>query len=385
MSDLKQQVMGYIDSMKDRLIEISKEIHSNPETKFEEFKACDLLCEELKKGGFSVNRPVAGLETAFTAFGVTKKVPSRPAFGFLCEYDALPEIGHACGHNLIATAGLGAALALERSSLSATVAVIGTPAEEGGGGKATMIEDGIFKDIDVALMFHPSFKDEVGERMMAVQEVSVSFKGRPAHAAARPEEGINALDAVISVFNSVNALRQHMGDDIRVHGIITDGGTKPNIVPEHAACLFYLRAQDQEALEDLLRKFVNIVKGAEHGTGAVATVEHLSAYKARKINLPLIEALKRNLEALGRSPVGPTGKRGNVSSDIGDVSQVVPAVHPFLSIGEGVSYHTREFEEAAILDRAHETMIVAAKALASTVIDLVEDDALMDKVKKAQG
>jgi amidohydrolase len=246
-----------------------------------------------------------------------------------------------------------------------------------------MIEAGVFDDIDVALMFHPSFKDEVGERMMAVQEVAVSFKGRPAHAAARPEDGINALDAVISVFNSVNALRQHMGDDIRVHGIITDGGTKPNIVPEHAACLFYLRAQDQGALEDLLKKFGNIVKGAEHATGAVATVEHLSAYKARRINNPLVEVLKRNLEALGRSPIGPTGKKGNVSSDIGDVSQVVPAVHPFLSIGEGISYHTREFEEAAVSERAHETMMVAAKALAMTVVDLVEEEGLLEKVKKA--
>ena len=174
MSDLKQEVIGHIDSMRDRLIEVSKEIHSNPETKFEEFKACDLLCEELKKGGFMVKRPVAGLETAFTAHGVTKKVPARPVFAFLLEYDALPEIGHACGHNLIATAGLGAAVALERSILSATVAAIGTPAEEGGGGKARMIEAGVFADIDVALMFHPSFKDEVGERMMAVQEVAVS-------------------------------------------------------------------------------------------------------------------------------------------------------------------------------------------------------------------
>lgn len=382
---LKEQVLSNIDAMKERLKEISLGIHSNPEIRFEEVKACDLLCEELRKGGFIVRRPVAGMDTAFVADGIMKKVPSRPRIAFLCEYDALPEIGHACGHNLIAAASLGAALALEQSTLPAMVAVIGTPAEEGGGGKARMIEAGTFHEVDAALMFHPSFKDEVGERMMAVQEVSVAFKGRAAHAAARPEDGINALDAVINVFNSVNALRQHMKDDIRVHGIITDGGTMPNIVPEHASCLFYLRAQDQEALDDLLRRFGDIVKGAEHSTGAKATVEHLSSYKARRLNMPFIEALKRNLVALGRVPQGPTGLRGNVSSDIGDVSQVVPAVHPFLSIGDGISYHTREFAEAARSERAHETMIVAAKALALTAVDLVEDKALFEAVRKAHG
>lgn len=382
---LKDQVQGRIDALRQRLVEISLEIHSNPETKFEEFKAADLLCEELRKGGFQVKRPVAGLETAFEAYGIMRKVPARPVVAFLCEYDALPDIGHGCGHNLIAAASLGAALALETTEIPATIKVLGTPGEEGGGGKARMIEAGLFNDIDAAFMFHPSFKDEVGERMMAVQEVEVSFKGRPAHSAARPEEGINALDAVIGVFNSVNALRQHMKDDIRVHGIITDGGARPNIVPEKAACLWYLRAQDQGTLKDLLGKFCDIVKGSELTTGATAKIDYLTTYKARVVNHSLSEALKANLKRLGRDAIGPTGKGGNVSSDIGDVSQVVPAVHPFLSIGDDIVYHTYEFAEAAKSDRGHETMMSAAKALAMTAIDVVMDKGLMDQVKKGGG
>jgi amidohydrolase len=381
---LKQVVQEKIDSLRDKLVEVSLAIYNNPEVRFEEFKACELLCKELEVGGFMVKRPIAGMETAFVAHGIMGKRPARPAFAFLCEYDALPELGHACGHNLIAGASLGAALALESTDFPATVVVIGTPAEEQGGGKARLIEAGVFDDIDAALMFHPSFKDEVGERMMAVQEVSVNFKGKAAHAAAKPEDGINALDAVISVFNSVNAMRQHLADDIRVHGVITDGGEKPNIVPERASCLFYLRAQDQKELDDLVKRFVNVVRGAEHATGAKAKIEYHTSYKARKLNLPFIEAVKRNIEVLGRKPVGPTSAKGVISSDIADVSQVVPAVHPFLNVADDITYHTREFAEAAGSDRGHETMILAAKALAMTAVDLALDKELFEKVKKAQ-
>jgi metal-dependent amidase/aminoacylase/carboxypeptidase family protein len=233
-------------------------------------------------------------------------------------------------------------------------------------------------------MFHPSFKDEVGERMMAIQEVEVVFKGRAAHAAAKPEEGINALDAAISVFNSMNALRQHIKDDARLHGIITDGGQRPNIVPERAACLFYLRAQEQDYLNEIVKKFLNAVKAAELSTGAKATISYPSAYRSRKVNAVFCKTLKKNLEALGRKPVGPTGLKGNVSSDIGDVSQVVPAVHPFLSIGSGISYHTREFAQAARSKKGQQTMVIAAKALAMTALDLAFEKGLMDKVRMAQ-
>ena len=381
LAELKERVMKEVDLLKGRLVDISLDLHAHPETKFEEVRSCDVLCKALRKSGFKVRRPVAGLGTAFVA---TAKRRPGPTVAFLCEYDALPGLGHACGHNLIAAAGLGAGIALARTGYPGTVLIMGTPGEEGGGGKRLMIDAGLFKGVDAALMFHPSFKDEVGERMMAVQEVEVTFKGRAAHAAARPEDGINALDAVINVFNSLNALRQHIKDDSRVHGIITDGGLRPNIVPERAACVFYLRAQEQDYLEGLVRRFLSIVKGAEHATGAKATVRYLSAYKARKVNDPLCEALRKNLVALGRRPVGPTGAKGNVSSDIGDVSQVIPAVHPFISIGSGISYHTREFERAAGSRRGQETMLVAAKALAMTALDLALENGLMEKVRKAQ-
>lgn len=381
LAELKDMVRKEVDALAGRLVDISLDLHSHPETKFEEARSCDVLCKALRASGFKVKRPVAGMGTAFVA---TAKRRAGPRVAFLCEYDALPELGHACGHNLIAAASLGAGIALSRVGYPGTVLVMGTPGEEGGGGKRFMIDAGLFKGIDAALMFHPSFKDEVGERMMAVQEVEVSFKGRAAHAAARPEDGINALDAVINVFNSLNALRQHIKDDSRVHGIITDGGVRPNIVPERAACVFYLRAQEQKYLEELVSKFLSVVKGAEHATGAKATVRYLSAYKARKVNAPLCEALKRNLVALGRRPVGPTGAKGNVSSDIGDVSQVIPAAHPFISIGKGIAYHTRGFEKAAGSRRGQEAMLVAAKALAMTALDLAFEKGLMDKVRKAQ-
>lgn len=381
-AELKEKAINAVDGMRGRLERISLDIHGHPQTKFEEEHACALLCRELKAAGFKVRRPVAGMGTAFVATAPSSR--KGPRIALMCEYDALPEIGHACGHNLIATASLGAGLALAKVGYPGTVIVMGTPGEEGGGGKRIMIEAGLFKGIDAALMFHPSFKDEVGERMMAIQEVEVVFKGRAAHAAARPEDGINALDAAISVFNSMNALRQHIKDDARLHGIITDGGQRPNIVPERAACLFYLRAQEQEYLQELLRKFLNAVKAAELATGAKAKVSYPSSYRSRKVNLPLSDAIKRNLEALGRRPVGPTGARATISSDLGDVSQVVPAAHPFISIGKGIAYHTREFAEAARSRKGQEAMVVAAKALAMTAIDLALEKGLMERVKKAQ-
>jgi len=380
---LKAKACKAIDDLRARLVSISLDIHKHPEIRFEEGRACGLLCKELRARGFKVRRPVAGMDTAFVATAPRAK-GAGPRVAFLCEYDALPELGHACGHNLIATASLGAGLALAEVGYPGTVIVMGTPGEEGGGGKRMMIEAGLFKGIGAALMFHPSFKDEVGERMMAIQELEVAFKGRAAHAAARPEDGINALDAVISVFNSMNALRQHIKDDARLHGIIIDGGARPNIVPERAACLFYLRAQDQGYLDELVKKFLNAVKGAELATGAKAKVSYISSYKSRKVNIPLCEAVKRNLEALGRRPVGPTGAKATVSSDIGDVSQVVPAAHPFIAIGKGITYHTRGFADAARSKKGQEAMIVAAKALAMTAIDLALEKGLMDKVKNAQ-
>ena len=384
LQELKVRVEKEVDTLAPRLERISLELHKNPEIRFEEKRSCELLCKELRAHGFKVQRPVAGMDTAFVAVAPSKHKGSRPKVAFLCEYDALPDIGHACGHNLIATGSLGAGLALSKVGYPGTILVMGTPGEEGGGGKRMMIEAGLFKDIDAALMFHPSFKDEVGERMMAIQEVEVVFKGRAAHAAAKPEAGINALDAAISVFNSMNALRQHIKDDARLHGIITDGGQRPNIVPERAAVLFYLRAQEQNYLDELLKKFLNAVKAAELATGAKATVSYPSAYRSRKVNPVFCEALKMNLWALGRRPVGPTGIKGNVSSDIGDVSQIVPAVHPFLSIGTGISYHTREFEKAAASKKGQQTMVVAAKALAMTALDLAYEKGLMEKIRKAQ-
>jgi amidohydrolase len=252
----KDKVISYIDGIQDRLIDISDEIHRNPELAFKEIKAANLLADELKKGGFEIELGVAGMDTAIVA---THPEESKgPTIAILGEYDALPEIGHACGHNLIATAALGACLALGsiKKDLPGKLIFMGTPAEEDIGGKIAMIEAGLFKNVDAAMMFHPApGYTIVGREGLAMTEVKIEFHGKPAHAAASPEKGINALDAIIQTFNGINALRQHIKSTARIHGIITHGGVKPNIVPEFAAAEFYVRA----VKDDWFPKYLKIL------------------------------------------------------------------------------------------------------------------------------
>jgi amidohydrolase len=381
LENAKKKVCELVDGFRKDLVELSNNIHENPETKMVEHRACEWLTAWLKEKGFEIETGIAGLDTAFRARFSTGQ---GPRIAFMAEYDALPEIGHACGHNLICTGVLGAAAALSHvKDVPMTIEVLGTPGEEGGGGKVIMAEAGSFDDLDVALMWHPSNKNEVGEQMIGVKEFIVEFKGKAVHAAAEPEKGINALDAVIHVFNSINALRQHVTDDVRMHGVITHGGTKPNIIPEHASCEWFIRAQDEKYLEEIEEKFRAIVKGAEHSTGAIATVKTGSKYRPRKMNLPLIKSLQENLKTLGIDAPGPISKKGNISSDFGDVSQIVPSAHPFLKIVDGTTYHTREFATASASDLAHGIMIVAAKALAMTALDVVLKPGLLEKIKEA--
>ncbi|MFW9834201.1 MAG: M20 family metallopeptidase [Candidatus Thorarchaeota archaeon] len=379
----KDKTCSFIDGYRDRLVAISDEIHRNPELAFKEFKAAKLLFDELKKAGFEVEQGVAGMETAIIATHPNRS--EGPTIAILGEYDALPEIGHACGHNLIATAALGASLAVGsiKKDIPGKLVFMGTPAEEDIGGKIAMVEAGLFKDVDAAMMFHPSAGYTlVGRRGLAMTELKIEFHGKAAHAAASPEKGINALDAVIQTFNGINALRQHIKSTSRIHGIISHGGVKPNIVPEFASAEFYVRAVEDEYCQELLKKVENCAKGAASATGATLKFNVVSpSYQSRRMNKVMGAAFVKNLEALGE-PIIPLPKgSGAGSSDIGNVSQVVPAIHPYISICDNtIAGHSQEFAEAAASKKGQEAMLTAAKALAMTAIDLLTDEEIMERV-----
>jgi amidohydrolase len=380
---MKDQIIAYVDGIRDRLIDISDEIHRNPELAFKEVIAAQLLVDELKKAGFEVEHGVAGMDTAILAVHPEKS--KGPTIAILGEYDALPEIGHACGHNLIATAALGASLAIGsiKKDIPGKLVFMGTPAEEDIGGKIAMVDAGLFKDVDAAMMFHPSAGyTMVGRKGLAMTEVKIEFFGKPAHAAASPEKGINALDAVIQTFNGINALRQHIKMTSRIHGIITHGGVKPNIVPEYAAAEFYVRAVENNYCMELVKKVEDCAKGASSATGAKLKFNVVSpSYESRNVSKVMGELFVENLKILGE-PINPLPEgSGAGSSDIGNVSQVVPAIHPYISIAdESVAGHSQEFAAAAASDKGHRGMLIAAKALAMTAIDLYMDAELMTRV-----
>ncbi|MHA2271314.1 MAG: M20 family metallopeptidase [Candidatus Hodarchaeales archaeon] len=381
----KDQVCSYLDEIQEELIVISKKIFDTPELGFQEFEASRLLVDHLQNHGIDVEVGVAGLETAFRAVHPAKK--GSPIIAVLAEYDALPDIGHGCGHNLIATAALGAFLAVGsiKKKLPGTILLLGTPAEEEGGGKITMVSERVFKEIDAAMMFHPSSGYTMVNRgSLALTEVGIEFSGKAAHASASPEQGINALDAVIQTFNAINALRQHIRDGARIHGIITHGGTKPNIVPDYAAAEFYVRAADNKYCNELLEKFESCAKGAALATGATLSFKTIGhSYQAMKLNRSLGEAFTQNLRAI-EVPLKPLPKRHSLgSTDMGNVSQVVPAIHPYLEIAdENVAGHSKEFAQAAASEKGQQAMINAAKALAMTMVDLLSNSDLMTQVRK---
>ncbi|MFX0066663.1 MAG: M20 family metallopeptidase [Candidatus Hermodarchaeota archaeon] len=379
----KEKVNSYIDEIKDKLISVSKEIFDNPETAFKEFKASQLLADELHKAGFEVELGVAGLETAIQAVHPAKTEGSTIAI--LGEYDALPEIGHGCGHNLIATAALGASLALGKikANLPGKLIFFGTPAEEEGGGKIKMVQSGLFDDVDVAMMFHPSSGYTMaGRGSLAMTEVKIEFFGKAAHSSNSPEDGINALDAVIQTFNGINALRQHIKSSARIHGIITHGGIKPNIVPDYAAACFYVRSPDNKYCDELLNKLRNIVQGAALATGATHSFNEVSSLHAMKCNRLFGETFIKNLETLG-VPIKPLKNKKWGSTDMGNVSHVVPSIHPYIQIcDENIPGHSREFAKAAISQQGQETMLQAAKAFAMTAIDLYTNPELVKQIKE---
>ncbi|MFD1204932.1 M20 family metallopeptidase [Sporosarcina contaminans] len=384
MTTITNQIHSFITENRARFIETSLSIHAKPEIGNEEYFACEQLTTLLRDEGFEVETNVAGHETAFYAQFSSSK--PGPTIAYLAEYDALPGIGHACGHNIIGTTSVAAAIALskELESIGGKVVVLGTPAEEGGpngSAKGSFVRHGYLKDVDVALMAHPSGKTGVTSNSLAVDPLDFHFYGKPAHASGAPEHGINALDAVILLFNGINALRQQLPQDVRVHGIITHGGEAPNIIPEYASARFFIRASTWKRTEEIAAKIRNIAEGAALSTGATVKIERFqNEVKDFVITDALDDAVKRHLESLGET-VHTEKRKGLGSTDAGNISYEVPTAHPYIKIGDDdLIGHTVPFREAAKSDRGMEALLIGAIALAKTGLDLLTDTALLSKV-----
>ncbi|HUT96980.1 MAG TPA: M20 family metallopeptidase [Dehalococcoidales bacterium] len=378
---LKDSVIKEVEAHRRQLRDLSLNIHANPELGFKEVKASALLTRYLEENGFAIERGICELPTAFRG----RYGKGKPAIAILAEYDALPQMGHACGHNLIAGAAVGGAVASKPAidKCGGSVLVIGTPAEELYGGKVVMAERGAFDNIDIAMMVHPGAHDTATTQALACITLEVEFFGKAAHAATRPETGINALEAMLLSFAAINALRQHVLDKARIHGIITDGGDAPNVVPAHSAGSFLVRAEDNAYLDELREKVLNCFVGAATATGARLEYQWGQVlYATLRNNLTLAELFRQNMKPLGRDmPLAGNSRVG--STDMGNVSQIVPGIHPTIAVAsEEVVIHSPEFALVAASEAGIKGMLDAAKALAMTVVDLTSSPETVTKVKE---
>jgi len=380
---VKDRLAREVDDRADVLLEISHSIHEHPELGYEEHHAHDLLAGVLEDEGFDVERGAAGMDTAFVASA--GRGPG-PTIGIFCEYDALPEIGHACGHNVIGSAGLGAGLAAATvaEELGGRVVVLGSPAEEGGGGKVFMAERGLLDDIDAAMMIHPADGDLKAMNVIAIQQVHVQYHGQAAHAAAFPHKGRNALDAAVLGYMNVAALRQHIRPSERIHGIFTDAGDRPNIVPQYAAAEWYVRSPTLRLLQGLKERVLNCLEAGATASGCTMDHEWQDPAYADMIDNPvLVDLFAANAERTGRHLADPSVAANVVgSTDMGNVSYVVPSIHPMLAVAPaGVSIHTPEFTAFARGEEGDRAVLDGARAMAMTVADLWLDPSRVEAAK----
>jgi len=377
-TSLKTALQEAVDRLKPELDALSLRIHGQPEIAFQERQAAGWLTDFLEHAGFAVERGVGGLETAFVG---RYRGGDGPSVALLAEFDALPGIGHGCGHNIIGTSAVGAAIALKEAlpNVPGEVVVVGTPAEESGGGKAYLVEAGVLDGISASMMVHPSMKTQVVASLISMQEVVVEYFGKAAHASSKPQDGINALDALVIGYMGVATLRQHIRSDARIHGIITNGGAVPNVVPDYASGRFFMRAKDDAYLDDLQQRVLACFRAGAEATGARLEYRFPSKrYLSMRSNPTLARVFKDNLAVLGVAETPPDPTRGSGSSDMGNVSQVMPALHPSIAIAPtGVPGHSLQFTEyakssAGMVGQAH-----AAKAMAMTVADLFLNSELL--------
>ncbi|WP_226367390.1 M20 family metallopeptidase [Pseudonocardia sp. ICBG162] len=371
MTGAKAAARAAVDRAADGLVALSAELHAHPETAWEEHRAATVVPELLDRRGFAVTPSYLGLETAFHA-----RYGSGPLRIALCaEYDALPGLGHACGHNLIAASSVGAALGLAEvaDELGLTVEVYGTPAEEGGGGKIEMLDRGAFRDVDLAMMVHPGPVDVAEARPFAVSHSRVSYRGRAAHAAAYPEEGVNAADAFTVAQVAIGLLRQQLPHSARVHGIVTAAGTAPNAIPEDSSGRWYVRAETLAELAEIEPRVRRCFEAGALATGCTLEIEPESRpYAEFRADPTALAHYRVNAVELGRefAPDGPAGRMNRASTDMGNVSQVVPAIHPYIGIGSlPATNHQREFAAHCVGPDAERALLDGAVALAWTGVD----------------
>jgi amidohydrolase len=368
-----------VEAAREEIIGLSHRIHDNPEVAFEEHQAAGWIAETLAGHGFAVERPAGRLSTAIRATMPGGRGGPSPRIGILAEYDALPGLGHGCGHNTMAASGVGAAIALASiaDDLPGEIVFFGTPAEERGSGKRFMIEDGLFEGIDAALMFHPCDRNHVESHPLASEDIDVVFHGLQAHAAADPWKGRNALDAMIMLFNSVGLWRQQLHPDNRVHGIIQEGGTAANIIPDRTKAWFMLRSPEAAEYERMKARFQEMAAAAAAATGTTVELEFSGGATAMKQNRGLEARWVANAAAYGIVDQGKDPFSG--STDMANVSWVCPTIHPDLAIAdEGTPGHSILFRDAAATPRADDTTLLAATLVAQTAYDLFADPALVE-------
>jgi amidohydrolase len=391
LEDLKRRVCDAVDRRAAELIETADWIHAHPELGHQEHEASKRLADRLAEAGADVEMGTADMETAFKA--VLPGSSDGPTVAILAEYDALPGLGHGCGHNLIATSALGAGLALSEvlGALDGAVWVLGTPAEESAaknaGGKVHMVRAGTFDDVDASIMFHPGTETVMApSRSLAARGFEFYFHGKAAHAAGNPHQGINALDAVVAMYNAVSMMRQQVKPDVRIHGIILAGGDAANIIPEYAAIRYRTRADDADYLEEIVQRVVACAEGAARATGCrLEWNEYMPPYENTVTNGVLLDLMKANMEAIGLDVASEPKRQGRGSTDFGNVSRRVPGVEARIAITEtwDVPGHSKEFEKAAGTDRGRQAALAAAKALAMTAVDLLAEPKNLEAAKQA--
>lgn len=379
---MKSQISHAVDAIKEELLGINLYLYSNPELGYKEYLACEKLTSYLKNRGFCIEKNISGLPTAFRAIYDSGKPGASIAF--ICEYDALPEVGHGCGHNMVSAMSIGAATGLIDvvNEYGGKIFVFGTPAEETDGGKTIMVESGVFDEIDFCFLLHPGKQSEESGEMLAMDSWRFDFHGKSAHASTSPEEGINALDCVIHLFNGINSFRQFIKDDVRIHGIICDGGKAPNVIPDFASAKFYVRADSRAYLNEINKHIFSIAEGAAKMTGAAVKISsYENSYDNLKSNSVMSKIWRNNMHELGFDEIFPPTKTMG-SSDVGNVSQRVPTIHPYIDMGDSsLVWHTKEMADSTITEIGHSRIISGAKSLAFTGFELLSDNKLAQEVR----
>jgi amidohydrolase len=378
-ADAKRRIAAAIEGRRDEILDLSHRIHAHPEPAFEEHLAAGWVAEAVASHGYAVEHPVGSLATAVRGRLAGGRGGDRPRIGILAEYDALPGLGHGCGHNSMAASGVGAAIGLAAVApeLPGEIVFLGTPAEERGSGKATMIRDGLFDGLDAALLYHPSDVTYVETRLLASEDVYVTFHGRQAHAASEPWMGRNALDALILLFSSVGLWRQQLRPDVRVHGIVQEGGTAANVIPSLARAWFMVRSPREDEYLEMRDRFAEMCQAAATATGCTVEVTYEGGASTMRHNHSIGRRFQANMEAYGILDNPPSDDLG--SSDMGNVSQILPTIHPLIAICErGIPGHSIEFLEAAASPLGDAITLLAATVVAQTAYELLVEPALVE-------